>query len=202
MRCHSARRWTKRNMLKPQHIDWSATGWHGGCSEGRSASCTTRRSTASSSGRIGCVIPTPLDRAPAPIELSRRSFVTSRVTPTFGALAGADRARSTCRSRRPIPTTDDTLVRAPVRARTATGASHLRRRAARRSMIPVPPDSGRSEPAHRQRVDATLCLNAHRRHHVRSLYAVVADRSFTGNTPHADGGLTDSNHWEVTCTSM
>jgi hypothetical protein len=33
-------------------------------------------------------------------------------------------------------------------------------------------------------------------------YAVVADRPFTGNTPRADGGLTDSNHWEVTCTSM
>ena len=29
-----------------------------------------------------------------------------------------------------------------------------------------------------------------------------ADRPFTADTTRAEGGLTDSNHWEVTCTSM
>ena len=45
-----------------------------------------------------------------------------------------------------------------------------------------------------------LCINA-RSGDTFDVYAVVADRPFntTGNPMLADGGLTDTNHWELTC---
>ena len=47
-------------------------------------------------------------------------------------------------------------------------------------------------------IDPLLCLNA-TPGTTFDVFAVVADRPFTGATARADGGLTDQNHWEVKC---
>jgi hypothetical protein len=145
---------------------------------------------------IGCVIPTPLDRAPADTNYAP-SFVTARVNPLFG--------------KTPVPTgginltlyaTDpnhDDVLTVHLFEQIATGAL-IPTSAPATLMIPVPADP--DDPNLRiGSIDATPCVNAPDGTSFL-LYAVVADRPFTGNTPRADGGLTDSNHWEVTCTSM
>lgn len=145
---------------------------------------------------IGCVIPTPLDRAPAPINYNP-VFVTSRVSPAFGKTSVPTNG-ITVSVAATDPNHDDVLtvhLFEPDSMGTLiyTGATAT-------LMIPTPPDP--DDPNLRiGSVNATPCLNAPDGTKFL-LYAVVADRPFTGNTPRADGGLTDSNHWEVTCTSM
>ena len=145
---------------------------------------------------IGCVIPTPLDRAPKDTNYAP-SFVTTRVTPAFGKM--------------PVPTsginlslyaTDpnhDDVLTVHLFEQDSTGMM-IPTSAPATLMLPVPPDPDDAN-LRSGSIDATPCLNAPDGTSFL-LYAVVADRPFTGNTTHAEGGLTDSNHWEVTCTSM
>lgn len=145
---------------------------------------------------IGCVIPTPLDRAPADVNYSP-VFVTNSITPKFGKTS-VPTSGITFSLAATDPNTNDTLT-VHLFEQDSTGAL-IYTGAPATLMIPVPPDS--TDPNLRiGSIDATPCLNAPDGTSFL-LYAVVADRPFTGNTPRADGGLTDSNHWEVTCTSM
>jgi hypothetical protein len=145
---------------------------------------------------IGCVIPTPLDRAPGNMNYPP-SFVTTRVTPAFGKTSVPTSGINLSLAATDY-NTDDVLT-VHLFEQDATGAL-IPTGPPATLMIPAPPDP--DDPNLRLgSIDATPCLNAPDGTSFL-LYAVVADRSFTGNTPRADGGLTDSNHWEVTCTSM
>jgi hypothetical protein len=150
---------------------------------------------------VGCIIPTPLDRAP-PQTNYRPVFVTSQVNPPFGKSTQTISSATTLALAATDPNPDDTLtvhLFEPDSTQPGglgfTGLSET-------LTIPSPPDT--SDPNLRLgSIDARLCLNA-ADGTMFDLYAVVADRPFntTGNLSLADGGLTDSNHWEVTCSSM
>ena len=145
---------------------------------------------------IGCVIPTPLDRAPADTNYPP-SFVTSRVIPPFGKTSVPRSGINLSLAATDYNTKD--ILTVHLFEQDPTGML-IPTSAPATLMIPVPPDP--DDPNMRTgSIDATPCLNAPDGTSFL-LYAVVADRPFTGNTPKAEGGLTDSNHWEVTCTSM
>ena len=144
---------------------------------------------------IGCVIPTPLDRAP-PDTNYPPSFVTGRVIPAFGKLSVPSSGINLALAATDVNDKDTLTVHLfeqdPTGMLVPTSAPAT-------LMIPVPPDP--DDPNMRTgSIDATPCLNAPDGTSFL-LYAVVADRAFVGNTPKTDG-LSDSNHWEVTCTSM
>ena len=146
---------------------------------------------------IGCVIPTPLDRAPAAVNF-QPAFVTSRVTPAFGPTSEPINSGITFALAATDPNHDDVLTvklfaTAPTGGFTPLDISTT-------LMIPSPPDN--DDPNLRiGSIDTALCLRAQPNDKF-DIFAFVADRPFTGSTTRAEGGLTDSNHWELTCTSM
>jgi len=144
---------------------------------------------------IGCVIPTPLDRAPPDTNFAP-SFVTGRVIPAFGKLSvptsGINLALAATDPNEKDILTVHLFEQDPTGMLIPTSAPAT-------LMIPVPPDPDDSL-MRLGSIDATPCLNAPDGTSFL-LYAVVADRAFQGNTPKTDG-LSDSNHWEVTCSSM
>jgi hypothetical protein len=152
---------------------------------------------------IGCVIPTPLDRAPAPVNY-RPVFVTTQVTPPFGPLTEILSSTGTTLTLAATdPNVDDVLTvhlfqpdpTVPGTFDVIGGMQTL--------MIPSPPDD--LDPNLRLgSIETRLCLNA-LDGDKRQIYAVVADRPFNNppaNVTAAAGGLTDSNHWELTCSRM
>jgi hypothetical protein len=152
---------------------------------------------------IGCVIPTPLDRAPAPVNY-RPVFVTA--SPPFGPLTEHLSSSGTNISLSATdPNVEDTLTVHLFQPDPVTPGAFIYIGWNTTLMLPSTPDQndpnlrlGTFDPPPR------LCLNA-RDGDKFDVYAVVADRPF--NTPPnnviaAAGGLTDANHWEVACSSM
>lgn len=149
---------------------------------------------------IGCVIPTPLDRAP-PATNFRPTFVTSQVTPAFGPAPQSVSSNVTLALAATDPNPDDTLTVHFFEPDPLTPGGFIYSGLNLTLATPTPPDP--DDPNLRLgNLDEGLCLNAVAGK-TFDLYAVVADRPFntTGNLTHADGGLTDTNHWEFTCTS-
>ena len=146
---------------------------------------------------IGCVIPTPLDRAPAPTNYSP-VWVTSRVTPAFGPTSVAITGQLNLSLAATDPNHDDVLTVHLFEPLPTGGLLYTNFNTS--LTIPSTPDT--DDPNLRLgSFEPPVCLNAHPGD-TFDLYAVVADRPFTQDTTRAEGGLTDSNHWEVTCTSM
>jgi len=152
---------------------------------------------------IGCIIPTPLDRAPQPTNYSP-VFVTSSINPPFGPVTLPIRSLSTLALAATDPNPDDTLVVHLFEPDLTTPGSFTLVDATGATLArPTTPDN--EDPNLRiGAIDSGVCLNAADQTKF-DLYAIVADRSFnapSNNPTHADGGLTDANHWEVTCSSM
>jgi hypothetical protein len=150
---------------------------------------------------IGCVIPTPLDRAPGQTNY-RPTFVTSQVTPGFGKQAAPVGGAINLSIAATDPNEDDTLIVHFFQPDLSTPGAFVPAAAAPLTlMTKVPPDA--DDPNLRiGSEDAPLCLNVPA-NTTFDIYAVVADRAFNtmGNLTHADAGLTDTNHWTFTCTS-
>lgn len=154
---------------------------------------------------IGCVIPTPLDREPAPVNY-RPTFVTTQVTPPFGPLTERIGSLGTNISIAATdPNADDTLVVHLFQPDTATPGNFVF--IANNVTLAYPSQPDNEDPNLRiGTFDPTphLCLNA-RDGDKFDIFAAVADRPFNSppaNVTLAAGGLTDMNHWEVTCTAM
>jgi hypothetical protein len=154
---------------------------------------------------VGCIIPTPLDRAPASTN-NRPVFVTDQVNPTFGFIThpqfdafpitivvdDPDDQESTSQ--------DDLFTRLFLQDLT-TGNLGYTGEEIGLSPASVP------DPMH-----PTLrygSFNAVPRCQGRAgttqyLYAIVSDRKFSTTDPTkpaSDAGLTDTNHWELSCTN-
>ena len=143
---------------------------------------------------MGCVIPTPLDREPAPVNYSP-VFVTSRVTPPFGPTSESVSSAIALSFAATDPNGDDTLkVRLFEPSPMAPGGLQYLSIEVTLTDAMDPDDPNLRIGS----LDPPLCMNA-TPGTTFDLYAVVADRSFTGNTARADGGLTDTNHWELKC---
>lgn len=153
---------------------------------------------------IGCVIPTPLDRAPAPTNY-RPTFVTAQVNPPFGPLTERlSSAGTTIALAATDPNATDTLTVELFQPDLATPGSFHSIGWNATLMIPSPPDSEDPNLRIGTIESAKLCLNA-RDGDKFDVYAFVADRDFNkppANVTQAAGGLTDSNHWEVSCSAM
>jgi hypothetical protein len=145
---------------------------------------------------IGCVIPTPLDRAPAETNF-RPVWVTTRVNPPFGPAPGLIATGDSFSLAATDPNHDDTLTvhlfvpGAMTGTRIYTGYHTT-------LTIPSTPDS--DDPNLRLgTIDSSLCL----KQPVGTpfeVYAIVADRDFMGTEARVqEGGLSDENHWEQTC---
>ena len=153
---------------------------------------------------VGCVIPTPLDRAPAPTNYPP-VFVTTRVTPAFGPVTESlSSPGTTIALAATDPNTADTLKVVLFQPDLANPGTFDSIGYMATLMIPSPPDSEDSNLRLGTIDDAKLCRNA-RDGDKFDVYAFVADRDFNNppaNITQAAGGLTDSNHWEVTCSAM
>jgi hypothetical protein len=150
---------------------------------------------------IGCVIPTPLDQAPAQMNYPP-VFVTTQVTPPFGPLPDPISTGVTVSLVATDPNPDDVLsvalfepdATAPGGMRQVVAPQTLTKQAA----------SDMGDPNLRVgSIDLPVCFNS-TDGFMFDLYAFVADRPFssTGNRSQAPGGLTNSNHWEITCRAM
>ena len=153
---------------------------------------------------IGCVIPTPLDRAPAQTNY-RPTFVTTQVTPPFGPLTESlASAGTTIALAATDPNAGDTLTVRLFQPDLITPGTFDSIGFMATLMIPSPPDQEDPNLRIGTIEDAKLCRNA-RDGDKFDVYAFVADRDFNSppqNITQAAGGLTDSNHWEVTCSAM
>jgi hypothetical protein len=146
---------------------------------------------------IGCVIPTPLDRAPAPTNYSP-VFVTTRVNPAFGQMSEAITSGITLSFAATDPNHDD-LLTVHLFDTDSTGTQFFI--GGTPLTIPSTPDP--DDPDLRLgTLETALCLH-NQSGDKREVFAVVADRDFMGSQPKVqEGGLSDTNHWELTCTSM
>jgi hypothetical protein len=143
---------------------------------------------------IGCVIPTPLDRAPAPVNYGP-VWVTGRVSPMFGPTSESVLSAIPLSLVATDPNPSDTLkVRLFVPNSTVPGGLQF---LDIETTLTSAPDS--DDPNLRiGALEPPLCRNAMPGTSF-DVFAVVADRDFTGSTTSASGGLTDQNHWELTC---
>jgi hypothetical protein len=144
---------------------------------------------------VGCVIPTPLDRAPAPTNYSP-VFVTSRVNPAFGKISQRVLVPGPFTLAATDPNPDDALD-VHLFEPDSTGAL-VYIGVDWPLMIPTPPDQ--TDPNLRlYSTTATLCPQG-TQGQTFDVYAIVADRPFQGSLPKVqDGGLSDTNHWELSC---
>ena len=145
---------------------------------------------------IGCVIPTPLDRAPAPTNYSP-VFVTSRVNPAFGAAPGLIATGNSFSLGATDPNHDDVLTVHLFEPGTTTG-SLIYTGFNTTLMIPSTPDS--DDPNLRLgTLEAGVCLHQPPGAQF-TVFAIVADRDFVEREPKVQaGGLSDQNQWELTC---
>jgi hypothetical protein len=142
---------------------------------------------------VGCVIPTPLDVMPKPTNYGP-VFVTSRVSPPFGPTSEATTSGLALSLAATDPNPGDTLtVRLFVPSPSAPGGLQYLSIQQQLTNAPDPDDPNLRIGS----LDPPLCLNA-MPGTTFDVYAYVADRDFIGNTA-TSAGLTDSNHWELTC---
>ncbi len=154
---------------------------------------------------VGCIIPTPLDRAPPQTNFSP-VFMTTQVTPSFGPLAATIDKVTTLSLAATDPNSDDTLTVHLFQPDPMTKGSYLLVQPSIAMNKPTPPDPNGDPNLRLGSAEVQLCLDV-ADNTMFDLFAVVADRPFnTGSSGplivQADGGLTDMNHWEVTCSSM
>jgi hypothetical protein len=150
---------------------------------------------------IGCVIPTPLDQEPAPVNYAP-VFVTTQVSPPFGPLPVPITTGVTVSLAATDPNSGDTLSVGMFEP-DATVQGGLRQVVAPQTLMKPPPSDMGDPNLRLGSIDLSVCFNS-TDGKTFDLYAIVADRPFasTGNRSQAPGGLTDSNHWEVTCRAM
>jgi hypothetical protein len=141
---------------------------------------------------VGCIIPTPIDRAPAETNFPP-SIDTTNVTPPFGPLTLGSNDTMSVAVSATDPNLDDLLQ---VKLMEFVAGSY--------GIIagPAQMQPQNDNPLVRNTstgtFDLKFCLT--RTTGVHYVYAFVADRDFTSaNSTTANGGLTDSNHWEITC---
>jgi len=150
---------------------------------------------------IGCVIPTPLDQAPAPVNYAP-VFVTTQVTPPFGPLVDPITTGVTVSLAATDPNPDDMLTVGLFEPDATVPGGYRSLGINQPLMKTTATDMG--DPNLRLgTIDLSVCFNA-TDGTTFDLFAFVADRPFNsnGNRSQATGGLTDSNHWEITCRAM
>lgn len=150
---------------------------------------------------VGCVIPTPLDPAPAPTNYAPL-FVTDKVNPQFGPITHTQSEAFDLNVVVDDPDVNDPSSMDEMHARlffrslgdTGTMVWDGSDISLLAPSVPNPMSPNLrfgSFPA------AARCFN---RTGVQYLYAVVSDRRFDSTVPTKTNGQTDTNHWELTCT--
>jgi len=153
---------------------------------------------------VGCVIPTPLDQAPAPPNYSP-VIVTTKVNPPFGPIAhtAQDVFELTIVADDPNigqPDAPDDLHARLFIPDPSDPAALLWFDGNDQTFLPASvPDPMNPRLRYATFPPAVRC--AGRSGQTFNLYVLVSDRRFKPTDPAvSDGGLTDSNHWELTCS--
>ncbi len=147
---------------------------------------------------IGCVIPTQLDREQAPTNYPP-VWVTSMVMPPFGLLAPAKDTQTQINLFASDPNLDDTLYARAFFFDPTTKMYQITNTGTTLISLPVTSTTDPSQAAIRAGNFEPFDYCDGRTQGISYLYAFVADRPFVGNTNGVNGGLTDSNHWELMC---
>jgi hypothetical protein len=145
---------------------------------------------------VGCIIPTPIDQAQQTPNYSP-VFVTEKVSPSFGLLGPLTQSQVipltiVASDANPDDELQARLFESINGALVATGQTTTLTK-------PSVPDENPDNATQRfGRFEFALCGG--RTSGLHLIYAVVVDRKFvTPTSVLPDGGLSDSNHWDVTC---
>jgi hypothetical protein len=145
---------------------------------------------------IGCVIPTQLDREQTPTNFPP-VWVTSMINPQFGPLPPQTKGESIELS---LFATDSNLTDTLVARAFLLGSdnTYQLRNTEAQLMLGTPTGDPQRDAIRSGRFESfDYCDSLPNGTYF--LYAFVADRNFVGNTNIVNGGLSDSNHWELTC---
>ena len=145
---------------------------------------------------VGCVIPTPLDQAMQETN-ARPVFVNEKVLPMFGPIGPFSQTQVVTLS---MVASDANLGdELQVRLFELTNGMLVTQGGSQTMHYPSVPDPNPDNATFRYvPVDVGLCANR-LSGSTHFIYAVVADRKFVGASTMPDGGLSDTNHWDVTC---
>jgi hypothetical protein len=141
------------------------------------------------SASAGCLLPTQLDSAPPDVN-HRPVLVTSQVQPSFGPLEHAATDTVEIQVVAEDPDLGDDLT-ARLFHLNAQGTLDFIAELQHLTQDPKPNDLVRRGAFTPFKLCSVLVPG--------DLFLVVADRPFTSTTAEAQGGLTDENHWELTC---
>lgn len=150
---------------------------------------------------VGCIVPTPLDQTPPPVN-HPPMFVTSKVSPPFGPISftQSDLFELSVVVDDPDagePGTQDDFY---VRLFYLTGGKLVWDNSEAHLRLGQPPDPMNPHLLYGTFPATQRCLFAPNKSGTNYLYAVVSDRPFSNSNPaSSEAGLTDSNHWELTC---
>jgi hypothetical protein len=148
---------------------------------------------------VGCVIPTPLDQAQQPPNYGP-VFVTTKVNPPFGPIAHTQSDPFEIDVVVDDPDDADPTTNDDLHARLfflGTGGALLWDGSDIPLRAPQVPDPTNPTWRYGTFPAAARCFG---RTGVQYLYAIVSDRPFKSDQPStSNGGLTDTNHWELSC---
>jgi hypothetical protein len=152
---------------------------------------------------VGCVIPTPLDQAPSQTNFAP-VFVTSKVSPMFGPITHTasesfelNLVVDDPNFAQPNPP-DELHARLFVPDPSTPGALQWFDGNDLTFLPASVPDPMNPRLRYGTFAAAPRCFG---RSGTFNLYVIVSDRRFNPMNPSmSDGGLSDSNHWELTCS--
>jgi hypothetical protein len=149
---------------------------------------------------VGCIIPTPLDRAPSHPNVGGPAFVDS--SPPFGKIGGFGQLEPFDLS---ITIYDPDVGQADsqddIRARLyrIVQGTKLWDNEEITLMPATPPDPNNPQLRFGTFNSVARCGNFGITAQTTDLYVVVSDRTFVGSTLTSNGGFSDTNHWELAC---
>lgn len=150
---------------------------------------------------VGCIVPTPLDQTPPPTNFAP-TFVTSKVSPPFGPIAftQSDAFELTVVVDDPDAGEPDSQDDVYARLFYLSGGKLVWDNSQIQLTPAQPPDPMNPHLLYGTFPATQRCLFAPNKNGTNYLYAVVSDRKFSATDPTtSDGGLTDANHWELSC---
>jgi hypothetical protein len=144
---------------------------------------------------VGCVIPTQLDREQTPTNYPP-VWVTSMIIPQFGLLTPQKDTTLQLNLFASDPNPGDTLV---ARAFLLDSGNKYQITNTQATLTLLAPTGDATQDSIRAGNFEAFDYCANLLQGTYFLYAIVADRPFVGNTNTVNGGLFDSNHWELMC---
>lgn len=150
---------------------------------------------------VGCIVPTPLDQTQSPPNYAP-TFVTSKVNPPFGPISFTQSDSFELNIVVDDPDAGDPDSQDDLYARLfyLNAGKLVWDNSEIRLTAPQVADPMNPHLRYGTFPATQRCLFAPNKSGTNYLYAIVSDRPFSNANPSvSDAGLTDTNHWELTC---